>query len=257
MLRGLRRFARKLPLAGTLFVCLAGVSSAQTDAVAKVSYLTGRVSLLRDAIPYALDTGDVIKPRQVIVTGPDGYAKFDLIDGSTFEVYPNSHITFRDNMGDWRDLVEVWLGKIKVHIQRIGGKPNVNRVNTPTAVISVKGTTFEVNVEDDGGTTFVMVEEGIVGIRHRLQPGKELALTGGDSVRIFRNQPLAQQKIDKGVIAERTARSLGDLLYDFWIRGRRGSGSSSGGGGTAPPTTIPGDEKAPEPPPAPPPPPPI
>ena len=30
--------------------------------------------------------GDVVEPKQIIVTGPDGYAKFQLTDGSTFEV---------------------------------------------------------------------------------------------------------------------------------------------------------------------------
>ena len=59
-----------------------------------------------------------------------------------FEVYPNSNVTFRNNPGNWRDLLDVWVGKIKVHIQKLGGQPNPNTVHTPSAIISVRGTDF-------------------------------------------------------------------------------------------------------------------
>ena len=93
-------------------------------------------------------------------------------------------VTFRNNGGDWRDLVDVWLGRIRVHIQKLGGEPNPNRVHTPTAVISVRGTTFDVSVNDDDETTFVAVEEGVVTVEHRLMPreGGPKVLKGGDSL---------------------------------------------------------------------------
>ena len=39
------------------------------------------------------------------MTGPDGWGMFQVADGSTFEVFPNSRTVFRANQGDWRDLL--------------------------------------------------------------------------------------------------------------------------------------------------------
>src|SRR5438046_4906707 len=39
---------------------------------------------------------------QIIVTGAEGYAVFQVADGSTFEVFQNSRVVFRDNPGNWK-----------------------------------------------------------------------------------------------------------------------------------------------------------
>lgn len=231
-----------------------GVSSAQPvpSPAAKVIDLTGQVSVLRDSQPWALSVGDPVLPRQIIITGPDGAAKFQVSDGSTFEVYPNSRVTFRDNPGNWRDLLDVWMGRVKVYIQKFGGQPNPNRVQTPTAVISVRGTVFDVAVEDDLDTTLVLVEEGQVAVNHRLQPtSKERLLGAGEYLRVYKNLPLARQGIDKSQAANRVMRALADLFETIIYRTPRGGGSPIPGGGTGGPT-VPGDTD-PGAPPAPPP----
>src|SRR5215470_9753804 len=141
-------------------ICTAQIFPSSSEAAAKVMSLNGDVSVLRDSNRWVLNVGDEVQTRQVIVTGPDGYAKFQVSDGSTFEVYPNSNIVFRKNPGNWRDLLDVLVGRVKIHIQKWGGQPNNNRILTPTAVISVRGTTFDVGVDDDDETTIVSVEEG-------------------------------------------------------------------------------------------------
>jgi len=92
-------------------------------------------------------------------TGPDGHAVLQVSDGSTIEVYPNSKFVFRKNPGNWHDLIDIFLGKVRVHIEHLGTVPNPNRVITPVAVISVRGTTFDVTVNDDDEATTVEVEE--------------------------------------------------------------------------------------------------
>lgn len=248
-----RTLAPLLLAAATLVVCAISARG-QTGAVAQVIEVIGRVDLMRDSTAWALSAGDTIKPRQVIHTGADGYAVFKLADNSTFEVYPNSNVTFRDTPGDWTDLLEVWIGRIKVHIQKLGGgQPNHNRVRTPTAVISVRGTVFDVHVEDENGTTYVSVEEGQVAVQHRLQGPKVIPLNPGEAIRVFRNQPLAANKVDKGSVAQAVARSLSDGLSQILMNRQRGLGGTSvpGTGGTGV-----GDQRAPDPPPPPPPPPP-
>jgi hypothetical protein len=248
--------------AALIFACPAWAqfSGSPPPDAAIILKLDGRVDVMIDSAAWALSAGNWVKPGQLIVTGPDSGAIFKLADGSTFEIFANSHVTFRDSQGSWRDLLEVWLGNIRVHIQKLGGQPNYNRVHTPTALISVRGTTFEVNVEDNGDTTYVAVEEGLVDVENVSLPGgKTIPLAAGSSVRVYKNVPLAQNMVNKGAVAQQVARSVAQAAYQALL-GRRTSGTGttgstptvgagSGGGGV-------GDTKAPAPPPPPPPPPP-
>ena len=184
---------------------------------AKVITLNGQVSVLRDDSPWVLNVGDSVQPRQIVITGPDGFAVFQVSDGSTFEVFPNARVVFRENAGSWMDLLDVLLGRVKVHIQKLGGQPNYNRVRTPTAVISVRGTVFDVAVEDEDDTTLISVEEGQVGVQHLLKPGPERILNEGESIRVFRNQPLAMAAVDKNSvfrgILQRAEQAMYEIVY--------------------------------------------
>jgi hypothetical protein len=170
------------------------------DTAAKALVINGDVSVLRDGGPWALFEGNTVRPQQMVKTGPDGYARFQVSDGSTFEVFPNSQVVFRANPPSWKDLLDVVIGRVKVYIQHLPGIPNPNNVSSPTAVISVRGTVFEVNVEDEDGTTFVSVDEGLVAVRSKAPAGGEVLLQPTESIRVFKNQPLAQ-KMDKSGIA--------------------------------------------------------
>jgi hypothetical protein len=72
---------------------------------AKLIVFTGQISVMRDSTPWALNLGDIVQPQQVIVTGADGYGLFKVADGSQFEVFPKSQVVFRQNRGDWKDLL--------------------------------------------------------------------------------------------------------------------------------------------------------
>jgi ferric-dicitrate binding protein FerR (iron transport regulator) len=237
----------------TLPVCFGQMFLPPAGSAAKVLARQGQVSVLKDNTLWALDTGDTIQVRQVVVTGPDGYAAFEVSDGSTFEVYPNSQVTFRANPGSFKDLVDVWLGRIRVHIQKLGGLPNPNRVHTPTAIISVRGTTFDVSVSDDDETTRVAVEEGEVAVQHRLMPRDDTprVLRDGDEIVVYRNAPLAaKSRVDRGRVMQFLADAVWQLLVNMPVSGGGKGGGipgpTAGGGG------LPGDTGATPPPPPPP-----
>ncbi len=200
---------RMLLIAATLGVCLTPLHA--QDATAEVIYQVGQVSVTSDSRDLqVVSTGMAIKPQQVIVTGPDGYAQFRVSDGSTFEVFSNARVVFRPTMGNWRDLLNVVLGRVKVFITHPYGKVNHNEVSSPTAVISVRGTVFDVVVEDDDGTTLVTLEEGIVDVRNQTAAGNSVRLNPGEFVRVFRNQQLAAASPDKGGILKAIQRALRD-----------------------------------------------
>lgn len=223
---------RWLAITIVLGVC-AIAGRAEEDGAARVVTLNGQVSILRDNSPWALNLGDSVRPRQIIMTGADGYALLQVADGSTFEVFPNSRVIFRDNPGNWKDLLEVFLGRVKVHIQKIGGQPNYNKVRTPTAVISVRGTVFDVTVEQEDAT-LVLVEEGVVTVRHALIPSGEKTLNAGEWIRVFKNQPLIAKSVDRGGLLRGALRAASDALYEaiYHSSSRVPSGGTGAGGGT-------------------------
>src|SRR5438067_196782 len=68
-----------------------------THDCAKVLMQSGNVSIIRDSSGYsfALMDKSEIKPGYTIKTGADGYAKLQVMDGSTFEVFPNSEVVYK------------------------------------------------------------------------------------------------------------------------------------------------------------------
>ena len=249
-------------LIGFLMTGLASTSTAQpfgAGTAAQVVSTAGQVGTFRDGFPWALKVGDTVSPRQEVTSGPDGHAIFALPDGSTFELFANSRATFRASTGGVTDLLDLWIGRVKVHIQKLGGRPNPNRVTTPTAVISVRGTIFDVTVEEED-VTLVLVEEGQVAVQHALLPvGEPRLLNAGDYLRIYKNDPLVKNRFDKGDIGQRVFNALLDMfLYrPRGIQGPAGSPLPGGGGIPGGGPSLPGDTGGgPVPPPPPPPPPP-
>lgn len=222
---------------------------------AQVAVAEGDVSVIRSDQVWALFAGDQVNVGETIVTGPDGFAQLSVEDGSHFLVYPDSRVVFRRNPGNLRDLIDLFLGRVKVYIQHFGDEPNPHRIFTPTAVISVRGTTFDVSVDTDEVVT-VGVDEGVVMVQHRLLPrNRETPVEAGQSLIIYPGEPLAKAGVD-GVEAARLAGNLARIAASIWRRaGGGGGGGGSSGSGSAP-TPLPGDEEAPPPPPPPPAPPP-
>jgi len=249
---------RPLLVAAAVVVSLAPLQA--QDTAAKALVINGNVSVLRDGGPWALFEGNTVRPKQIIKTGADGYARFQVSDGSSFEVFSNSQVIFRDNPPSWKDLLDLVIGRVKVYIQHLNGVPNPNNVNSPTAVISVRGTVFEVVVEDEDGTTFVSVDEGMVAVRSKAPASGEVLLREAESIRVFKNQPLAQ-KMDKSPIVRGVLGAIQDAARVILQRqggagGPVGTPTSTGTGGAQGDKGKGGTTTAPAPPSAPPPPPP-
>jgi len=223
-----------------VWVCLAlllggpGGAWAADSGAARVLTVAGRVSVERDRVLWALQPDHLIQPGEVILSGPDGYAQLLLEDGSKLEIFPDSRVIFRANRGNWRDLVDIFLGKVKFQIQKLGGRPNPYRVNSATALIAVRGTVFEVAVEADE-TTIITVEEGLVAVAHKLLPGgREVLVKTGEALVVRPGEPLVTAGISKARVAARLLMvALDGALRTGQIGGtgrRPGPGTAPGGG---------------------------
>jgi len=237
-------FTRARTVQMLLLAVIMGLSTpglrAQSHEAATVIELEGQVSVMRSGLEplFQKDTPGVqakqwsVRAKEEIVTGPDGHAVFQISDGSTFEVFPSSRVTFQGEFS-FQDMLQLFLGRIRVAIEHRNG-PNHKKVQTPTAVISVRGTIFDVAVEDDDGTTFVSVEEGQVLVQHRLQPGDASILNQYDTLRIYANQSLkkaAAQGPPLKFIFDRLKNAAADVILN-------NPGGVIPGGGSRPPVST-------------------
>ena len=229
------RTVRTLLGAAALFVCLAPLQA--QDYTARVIEQTGQVSIRSSGYDTALSPGGIVRPQQVIVTGPNGFAKFQVSDGSIFEVYANSQVKFRVTPANWEHLLEVVLGRVKVFIQHLPGVPNPNQVSSPTAVISVRGTVFDVLVQDDEGTTVVSVDEGLVAVRN-MTAGGEAMVKPGQTVTVYRDVPLYAKQVDKSGAYRQVLQAAREAVWQILLGRRNGTVIPGGGSGTTTSTSA-------------------
>jgi hypothetical protein len=114
-----------------------------------------------------------------IHTGPGGTVTLTLPDSSYMVITENSTVTIQDFWTtSYRNIVDVMMGKVRFYIQRLGGRPNPYRVQTPTALIAVRGTIFEVTSYDPK-LTEVSCLEGSVTVETLGLPNREVILEAG------------------------------------------------------------------------------
>lgn len=202
---------------------------------------SGQVSVLKDGYPQVLNINDAVCVQQAVVTGPESYARFQLDDHTTIELYANSKMVFNGNSPSLLDKLFLQIGRMKIFEDHTKGE-NCKKVTTPTAVISVRGTIYDVVVEDDDGTTFVSVDEGAVEVRNWTAVGDgHVLLNPGDTVRVFRGQPLVPPQVAHNDILRIALKAAQNAVYQV-VYGPRAGGIPGPGGTTGGPQ---GDKKPP------------
>ena len=177
-----------LPLLGAPGVVAAQVAPAEGPA-ARVVSLKGELSVRRagQSAQRLLLQNDVHAGDELI-TGQDSEAIIQMPDGSTVRLFPDSRVVISGAASGIQGFLRLFLGSIKVHIEKLSGRPNPHSLTTPTAIIAVRGTTFSVFV-DDTDATLVAVDEGIVAVSNVRMPSDELLLRGGQKTWVRPGQP--------------------------------------------------------------------
>jgi ferric-dicitrate binding protein FerR (iron transport regulator) len=135
----------------------------------------------------AYRAGDELAAGDVIKTLRGGRLVLGLTDGSQAVIGEQTTVEITDLSRSPRTLFNVLRGKTRVHIEKMGGRPNPYRVNTPTAVIAVRGTVFDVLVS--GKETRVLVHEGEVAVSNQASPEVLVVLPAGWSTRVRQERP--------------------------------------------------------------------
>jgi len=174
----------------SLVLCLGAVHLyAQTNtpaplAGAIVTDWTGNVEVQLPGKPFAKPRrGQMLLEGTIIATG-DGRVLLTIrSDESSILVRPRTRIVLHQpSTTNWNSF-EVLLGRIRAYIQkRTGGAPPF-QLDTPSAVVAVRGTRFDVEV-NRLGTTEVDVFDGLVEVAGQGIRGKSVLVSPGFSTRV-------------------------------------------------------------------------
>lgn len=121
--------------------------------------------------------GQVLAPETVIET-EKGSVVLDLQDGSQVQIKGHSRVVLKDPAQGKGFSLEVFLGEVVTKIKkRLSGAPSF-RMGTPTAVITVRGTEFLVEVNKKGVTS-LYVYEGSVEVQGMMMGGRPVIVGPG------------------------------------------------------------------------------
>lgn len=164
-----------------------------------VLHFEGEVEILRAVDRSGSSTATVIKagvdlrareplvPGDVITTGRNGRLVLGLPDGSQAIIAPKTTVRVEQLDATPRTLFQLLKGKTRVQIEKLGGQPNPYRINTPTTVIAIRGTIFDVAVDQEKTEVFLL--EGEVEVSNSSFPDQILRLNAGQSTRVPRLRP--------------------------------------------------------------------
>jgi len=176
-----------------MFVTILSSIYAQ-DTIALALKVKGRVNLNRSDSNEKLELGDSLIDRDEIVSKDDSFAAVRFVDGSAIvKLFSNSRLAINADK-----KTEKYDKKSYLKMGTLWTKVTTNSggfdVETPTTVVSVRGTEFIVEV-DEKGITRVYAVSGKVSVKNK-KTGQEVVLVEGQSTQDDNNNPMQVGDID-------------------------------------------------------------
>jgi len=144
-----------LPIMLAVACAVLGIATQPAAAaeIGQIKNTTGQVLLLRNNTEQAAKAGDVVEQGDILITGANGSFGITLIDNSRLSAGPNSRIElkqfrFNPTTQEGESLTEIRRGTLAIVSGQIAKRsPDAMKVQTPTTILGVRGTTFAVKVD--------------------------------------------------------------------------------------------------------------
>lgn len=167
-------------------VCAAAQETAAVSAPyagATISDFKGKVSIQLPTQAFSAPVRGESLPPDTTVSTDEGRLLLKLSDGSDVLVRAHTKLLLKQPETSGWKYFQLLIGRVRTQIQkRLGGSPAF-QIGTPSAVISVRGTKFDVEV-DRRGFTQVDVDEGVVELEAVTGRGESVMITAGFSSRV-------------------------------------------------------------------------
>lgn len=187
---GMARHAWLFGLA-LLLVTATNIQAAETTApVANFTSVSGSVDTIRQQVdsPISAKIGMGSFSSDTVSTKHHSRTQLTFIDGSKLNMGQDYQMAIKDFQYDdinktRKAVLKVVSGVVHVDVAKLGSRTTDFTVETPSAVISVRGTAFFVTVVD--GKTFVSVTEGTVQVSN--SAGQTVSVAAGQTVEVTAN----------------------------------------------------------------------
>lgn len=188
-------------LLGLFILGLVGLAMASSDISATITTLQGKVEIKKAGTYKWVFAKEKAKlhNNDMLRTYKASKAELRYDDGSALVVRENSQILLNHSAsGDrrWKSkYVTTFFGAIFFLVQEALPKSYMNRVYTPTAVVSIRGTSFGVGVDPKTGLTDVEVVNGTVLVRNILMDQEHFVKAGTKTQVALNRAPTAPRAI--------------------------------------------------------------
>ena len=185
----IRSITVKTKLVCTIALCFIAITQAYS---AQVGIFIGEVQGERKGKPFGISTGLVLEAGDVIRTGSKSTVEIRYPNRTSINVAENTVITIGNaNIPDSTETTVISGRALAV----FGRGSQGGRVYTPTTIAAVRGTEFEINVNQ--GNSMIVLNKGKLDVAN---PYSQVALNSGNNVRV-----------NVGEKVERTGRSNRDV----------------------------------------------
>ena len=204
---------RRVPTAlliGSVAGCVLQAQNLQTNE-AYVTAAQGQVSIGGGTLPWAVSAGERVPVQRIVTTGPDGFAHFDVKGGSSFEVYSNSRVIFRQNPSTAGDLLDVLAGRVRIHLNPGPGQLQQRIFCSVATITALDPATIALAIDEDDNLR-IDVLEGEIRVQHALLPRNEATLVKAiDAILVQKDQQISR-RVDRGSLYRYAIKPLHDLF---------------------------------------------
>jgi hypothetical protein len=147
---------RALCLAAALCLCASTAAAQATDVIGRIKSASGEVFLVRHKTAIPVKAGQTLLVADGIRTGADGHVGITLQDETRLSLGPNSDVrleqfVYAPGEGRLRFALRIARGLIAYVSGRIAKlSPESVRLETPSAILGVRGTRLAIRVEAQG-----------------------------------------------------------------------------------------------------------
>ena len=132
----------------------AGTAFAQSSAAGRIDRLAGTAVILRAGAEVPLKAGDSVLETDVLRTGPDGRIGVTLRDDTRLSLGPASEVRLEKFLySPSEGKIGLALRVVRGLVAYVSGRiakiaPDAVRLETPAAIVGVRGTTLVIQAEE-------------------------------------------------------------------------------------------------------------
>jgi hypothetical protein len=210
------------------------MAAAQEQTTAQLPVGSAMLTEWKGEVSFHSPAGDVLTPDRGLtleanstIETQKGSVVLNLQDGSQILVKSHARVVLRSPTDNKGYFLELLIGNLVAKVKKRVGEAPGFKMGTPSAVIAVRGTRFEVDV-DKKGKTYVQVFEGMVEVRGFLPSSQAVFLRPGFSSQVDQeHSPSEPREMYSGTEGENQAGRQSEGLDQQRQGSQEGSRSTS------------------------------